>query len=304
MCVGSLQLEVSVGYGKAMRISYLPENGDVSRFPNLLGEQRLFHFGACDPMLAHVTAISDFMSKEVVTAYSHSNVSNAVRLMVDHNIGSVVVVDASGPIGVFSERDLIGKVLGRQKRPQEPILMEVMSRSFNSVRQDASLAEAAKAMSMKKGRLMVFDDGTLVGIVTATDIMRQIHRTGESFDISKVYSKKIFEVGPETSLEMVVQLMDKRRIGSVIVFERKQPSGIFTERDLLRSVVVPNFRLNARVGDLATRPIITAQLGIDGREAIGIMVQHRIKRLPLTESDKVVGIVTARDLVEAFASSS
>ena len=45
-------------------------------------------------------------------------------------------------------------------------------------------------------------------------------------------------------------------------------------------------------------------MGIDGREAAAIMVNNHIKRLPLTKSDRIVGIVTARDLVEAFAGSA
>ena len=60
-------------------------------------------------MLAHVTTISDFMSKDVITAYSHSNVSKAIGLMVDHNVGGVIVVDDSG-----SNRGLLGERFDRQ----------------------------------------------------------------------------------------------------------------------------------------------------------------------------------------------
>ena len=243
------------------------------------------------------------MSRGVITAYAHSNVSKAVKLMADHEIGSVVVVDDSGPVGIFSERDLLSKVLAEKRKLEEPILMEVMTSSFNVIYQDQTLADAAKTMTSKKGRLIVFDDGVLTGLVTATDIIKEIHKSGSTFDISNVITRRIFEVGPETTLELVVQLMDKKRIGSVLVFERKIPKGVFTERDLLKRIAGSNPKLSTRVGECATRPVMTAEEGIDGREAIGIMLRNRIKRLPITKSGEIVGIVTARDLVAGFAKS-
>ena len=243
------------------------------------------------------------MSKQLVKAYSDSNVSKAVKLMVDHNIGSVVVQDQEGTLGIFTERDLISKVLGRGKRLEEPILMEVMTRSFNVMSPDATLVDAAKIMMEKKGRLMVFEDSDLVGIVTATDIVREIFSYGKMFDFSKAYSREIFKEGPKVKLDLIIRLMDEKRIGSVLISEGRLPRGIFTERDLLKAVIRPDFEVTARVEDYATSPVVTAEEGIDGIKAASIMAEHHIKRLPLIKSGEVVGIVTARDLVEGFASS-
>lgn len=242
------------------------------------------------------------MSRHPVTAFSDSNVREAILLMVAHNIGSVVVKDEEGPLGLFTERDLVSKVLGPGKRIEDLVLLEVTTRSVDELRSEASLVDAAKMMKEKKRRLMVFDDGDLVGLVTATDIMREIYRFGRSFDFTNSYSKKVFEEGPKVKLEQVIQLMDKKRIGSVLISESKLPSAIFTERDLMRAVLLPSFRITARVGDYSAGKVVTAQEGIDGLEAAAIMSSHRIKRLPLTKSGEVVGIVTARDIVESFAS--
>ena len=81
------------------------------------------------------------------------------------------------------------------------------------------------------------------------------------------------------------------------------PIAIFTERDLLKAVQSPDFRLDARVGQYSKGPVITAEAGIDGLKAAAIMGEHHIKRLPLVKSGEIVGIVTARDLVEALATS-
>ena len=77
--------------------------------------------------------------------------------------------------------------------------------------------------------------------------------------------------------------------------------GIFTERDMLNRVLAPNLSLASPIGDVATIPLRTAQVGIDGIEAARIMTSYKIKRLPLMEDQSIIGIVTARDLVEAFS---
>jgi len=256
------------------------------------------------PMLSEVSTAPDFMNKKLVSVFSQSNVSRAVKLMVDYNIGSVLVKDNAGPLGVFTERDLLSKVLARHRKLEEPILMEVMTPSFNELPRTATLIDAAKIMTEKKGRLVVFEGSNPVGMVTATDIVREIQRAGKPFDFTEAYSRSVSEVPPRASVESIIQLMDLRRIGSVLVSEGRFSRGIFTERDLLRSVLSPDFRMDEQVENLATHHLIAAEEGINGLEAAEIMASHRIKRLPLKKEGEVCGIVTARDLVAGFANSS
>ena len=252
-----------------------------------------------------LAAVKDFMTKRPITAYSNSNVSKAVKLMVDYNIGSIIVKDIEGrPVGIFTERDLLSKVLAQNKALEQPILLEVMTPSFDAIKPDASLSDAAKIMRDKKGRLMVFEGGNLAGIVTATDIVREISKSGETFSFKSSYSGQVYEEDPKTKMKLIVQIMDKRRIGSVIVSEGKYPRGIFTERDLLRSILTPDFTMDSRVGDCSTHYLITAEESISGLDASKLMMKHLIKRLPLTRSGGICGIVTARDLVQAFADSA
>ncbi len=255
-------------------------------------------------MLSEMSSVSDFMSKKLVTSFSQSNVSRVVKLMVDYNIGSVIIKDSKGPLGIFTERDLLSKVLARNRRLEEPILLEVMTPSFNELSRSATLIDAAKIMTEKKGRLVVFDDGSPIGIVTATDIVREIQKVGKPFDFTTAYSRQVSVAPPRATVESVIQLMDLKRIGSVIVSEGRFSRGIFTERDLLRSVLTPDFRMDEQIENLATHYLDTAEEGINGLEAAEIMTNQRIKRVPLKRDGEICGIVTARDLVEGFANSS
>ena len=170
--------------------------------------------------------------------------------MVEYGIGSVIVEDGGRPVGIFTERDLLSKVLARQRKLEEPVLTEVMTPSFNILSPDATLGDAANIMREKKGRLVVFESEKPIGIVTATDIVREIGKFGRRFDFKSAYSGIVYEEGPRSTVELIVQLMDKRRVGSVIVSEGRFSRGIFTERDLLRSILTSEFTMHSSAREL------------------------------------------------------
>jgi CBS domain-containing protein len=244
------------------------------------------------------------MGRGVITILQDSRVERAVYSMAEHNIGSVVVLDSLGPCGVFTERDLISRVLSKGRDPGSTVISEVASPRFPSIPSSLTLEETAAAMIEKKSRLMVFEGADLVGMVTPTDLVRVIRGVEKDFSILKVISTHLVTVPPETPVDVVVKVMDAQKVGSVIVVEDGKWTGIFTERDLVKRVLAPRRRFDAPVGDVATRPLITAEPGVFGREVAGIMAMHGFKRLPLALDGEGVGMVTARDVVEAFAMAS
>lgn len=245
--------------------------------------------------------VKEFMGRGVITAYQDYNVRKAIEAMDSHNVGSVVVLDALGPCGVFTERDLLSRVLGKGKEPDATTISEVASPRFPSIESSRTLEETSEAMIEKKSRLMVFEGAELVGMVTPTDIIRVLKGLDRDFSILKVISTRVVTVLPETPVDVVVKIMDEKKIGSVIVTEDGRWTGIFTERDLVKRVLAPKRRLSVAVREVATSPLVSAEPGIMGREAAGAMANHSFKRLPLMLDGEPVGVVTARDLVEAFA---
>ncbi len=246
----------------------------------------------------------EFMGKGVVTVLQDTKVENAIKAMDEHNIGSVVVLDPLGPSGVFTERDLLSRVLAKGKDPATTVISEVASPKFPSISATETLEGAAHAMIEMKSRLMVFEEADLVGMVTPTDIVRVLRGVESDFSILKVISTRMVTVRPETPVSAVARDMDENKVGSVLTTEDGRWTGIFTERDLLRRVLAKRSRLDVEVGKVATTPLITAEPSVFGREVAGIMSLHGIKRLPLVLDGEGVGIVTARDIVEAFAMAS
>jgi CBS domain-containing protein len=85
-------------------------------------------------------------------------------------------------------------------------------------------------------------------------------------------------------------------VGSVVICEAGRPVGVMTDRDLALAVVAGGVDADEEAGRHASRPLVTGRAEMDIEEAVALMVQHRIRRLPVTGVDGLVGIVTIDDL--------
>lgn len=243
----------------------------------------------------------EFMSRNVLTANRDDSVSRAVETMAENDVGSLVVLGSTGPCGMFTERDLLAKVIAANRDPQSTTISEALSPALPATQVGTAAVDVAAAMIRKKNRLVVFEGPDMVGIITATDIVRVIGNLESTFDIDNVVSNRLVSVPPEASVAAVAKEMHRRRVGSVIVKGGGGPLGIFTERDLLKKVLRPRTSLKSKVGDFMSSPLITAEYGARARGVARMMATNRIKRIPLYRESEMVGIVTARDLAQAFA---
>jgi CBS domain-containing protein len=246
--------------------------------------------------------IADIMSRNVVMTTTDTPMDEAAKIMGMKHIGSLIVEEYSTPIGIVTERDLLTKVLAGKMDLRETRVKDVMSCPLIKVCPTAEIRWAAQTMIRKKGRLAVFECGDLVGIITASDLIRSMPEAPEtSLRVDDFMSKKVVTADGGTPVARVAEIMGKTRIGSVIVTDKKGFHGIFTERDLLSKFLAKETHLDVPVGEAASSPLSTAPAGISIHEAAALMTSKHIRRLPLLRNGKLAGIITARDLVEAYA---
>lgn len=116
--------------------------------------------------------------------------------------------------------------------------------------------------------------------------------------VSDVMSRKLITAEVSETAEVVARKMAASRTGCVIVTQDRQPVGIVTERDLVVKVVSRNIQPSTvTVEGLMSKPLITIGPEKSVELASREMVRHRIRRLPVTQNKKLVGIVTDSDLL-------
>ena len=246
--------------------------------------------------------VRDIMTPKVVTITEDKNMSEAAKVMGEKHIGSLIVVADSKPKGIVTERDLLSGILALGRDPAKTKVGSAMSWPLITVLPEAMIKEAAQIMMQRKGRLAVVDKEKLIGIVSASDFIRSLPDVPETLvKVEGYMTTEVVKVDETKSVAEIAVIMGKERIGSVIVTGEGKPKGIFTERDLLTTFLTEGKSLDIPVKDYASSPLIVAPAWISVYEAAYIMADKHIRRLPLVEEEELVGIITARDLVEAYA---
>jgi len=116
--------------------------------------------------------------------------------------------------------------------------------------------------------------------------------------VRDVMSKDVKVVRPDSSIKEVVATMNKFNIGSIVIVQGGRPVGIITERDILRRTVEPCLApetLTAR--QVMSSPVLTINETASIDEAAKLMAKKRVKKIPVMDNQKLVGIVTLTDIV-------
>jgi CBS domain-containing protein len=119
-------------------------------------------------------------------------------------------------------------------------------------------------------------------------------------NIGKLMIRNVVTVQRDASVHEAVQLINKHKIGCLIIVNNGQIAGIITERDLLERVLEQcKNPKQTKVSEIMTRNVITGTPAMDTVEATRLMFKLKVKKLPITEGNRLVGIVTLTDIARA-----
>ncbi len=115
-------------------------------------------------------------------------------------------------------------------------------------------------------------------------------------------SKPVKSVTKNISMRKAIKIMDDNNIGVLPVVENDKPIGVITERDILRRVLAKEIDIDKKtVGDIMTKDPITIEYNASILEATRLMSENNFRRLLVVKKGKLVGIVTAKDVIEVMS---
>ena len=113
----------------------------------------------------------------------------------------------------------------------------------------------------------------------------------------EIMTASVVTAEPSSTALEVAQLMRDHRVGSVVVVDPEgTPVAMVTDRDLAVRILAEEAGLQTSIGEYATRPLVTGDPEMELDEAAALMVQHRVRRLPVVNEDRLAGIVTLDDI--------
>jgi len=278
------------------------------------------------------TNLNQIIKKTIVVS-PEMPLLEARAILLRHRISRLIVSRNDKPVGIITEKDVVGAIYYLAGKPLEAIrVSEFMSRELVSVTEKDSIYDCAKLMiSHKISSIIVLKkDGSLAGIVTKTDLVSVfLTQSITSISVSKIMTKKVITVKPADSLLYVESVLLNNKISRVVVERKKAPVGIITHRDFIPAKMplwikqyadpreVEEFTLGAHPHEYKSNQLsylltfIAADIMtpnpvvIDAKEDVStvalLMIRHGISGLPVVRNSLLVGIITKTDIVKAIA---
>lgn len=268
--------------------------------------------------------VSAMKPKQAMTLPCSANVEEALQMMRTHKFGCVVVADNKGKaVGVFTERDVIKKLVNLKADPSKVLLGNVMSSPILSVTPGSSIARLIHSFHTYKCRHIIVTDveQEQIQIVSANDLIdfvysriaKHIVEVPECNESANVRSDKFFfdpvsvlkchsplMVKLNQSLRMSCDLLAKDSLGCVLIAgESGKLQGIFTERDYITRVLSHDLAEEREIKDYMTPSPRTILESSTVALAFTLMSEGHYRHLPVVDHlERPIGVLSIKNFID------
>jgi CBS domain-containing protein len=243
-----------------------------------------------------------------VSAEPSFSIRRVMELMVERRVGRVVVQEGNEPVGIFTEQDVLRRVMNRKLDIHNTAVRRVMTTPIRGVPQTTPILDVLGKMYAGRFRhLLVRDDkDQMVGLVSMRRILELAVSLGTGLQdtrvVGAIMSGKFEIAGSDARVAEVIDRLAKERAGCVLVSDNASAAiqGIFTERDVLKKVAVEDRDMgHVRVSEVMTRDPIIMPESSPIQEVLTAMHANGFRHMPVgSPTGKVVGLVSMGDVLQ------
>ncbi len=118
-------------------------------------------------------------------------------------------------------------------------------------------------------------------------------------ELIKKRDDSVWSLSPQDSVFSALQSLADHNVGAMMVFDQGKLAGVFSERDYTRKIALAGkSSKDTQVGDIMTSDVITVGPKAGTRECMSLMSQKKIRHLPVVDGDKVLGLISIRDIMD------
>lgn len=124
---------------------------------------------------------------------------------------------------------------------------------------------------------------------------------GKTITIADVMSKSVISADATLTVNETAKMMEDAKVGAVIVMENNTPVGIVTDRDFAVKIAAHAYQITEPVKKIMSSPLFSIGSDETVRTAADLMHDRKIRKLPVIDDGKVIGIITSTDIVNLLA---
>ena len=125
---------------------------------------------------------------------------------------------------------------------------------------------------------------------------------GPGDKVRRYVSDELIRVGPEATVRQMARRLAAEGVGALVVVEGDQVHGIASERDLMLAIAAGQDLDATTAADLDNRDVVTCTPDTTVHDAAVLMMEHYVRHLLVRDNTGPVGMISARDLLGAYAS--
>ncbi|HTM09498.1 MAG TPA: CBS domain-containing protein [Verrucomicrobiae bacterium] len=249
--------------------------------------------------------VNEIMTRDLLAVDVASTVFEAMQLMASKNVGRVLVSENGVYTGIFTEKDVLKRVLAARLDAKATSIKKVMTKPIRSVPEDTHIVEALGKMYRSKFRHLLVAErkGKIVGMVSMRRILELAVELGDRLSdtqkIGNILLKDPIKIESSKSIRNAIDAMIKNDTGCVVVMSGQDLKGIFTERDLLKRVAVVERDPDAtQLHSVMTTNLVTLPTTVPVSQVLTEMRNRRFRHMVIVDQGKLAGMVSMRDVLK------
>ena len=250
--------------------------------------------------------VSEIMTTNLTMAPSSASIFQVMEIMAAEDVGRIIITDHDVPVGIFTEKDVLKRVVNAGIDPRKTEIKRAMTAPVRAVREETHIIDAFGKMYRGKFRHLLVRGrrGKIIGIVSMRRILNIAVELGQGLSetrtLGDVAASAIESVEQKATVYEAIELMNQKNVTAVVVSVDGKPAGIFTERDVLKRVAAKEIPVKkTTVKEVMTAPIITMpQTALVG-DVLAEMYRRDIRNMPVTAPDgEVVGLMSMPEILQ------
>jgi len=246
------------------------------------------------------------MTTQLTTAPAAASIDQVMETMAAQDVGRIIVTDDDIPVGIFTEKDVLKRVLHGGLDARKTAIRTVMTTPVRAVREETHIIEAFGKMYRGKFRHLLVRGrhGKIIGIVSMRRILNIAVELGqglaETKTLGEIAGNAVVSTDETATVQQAIELMCKQNVASVVITSGGKPSGIFTERDALKRVATKEIPVKeTKVRQVMTTPLIimppSALVGV----VLAEMYRRDIRNMPVSGPGGVlIGLVSMPEILQ------
>jgi len=255
--------------------------------------------------------VKDGMSSPVITEDEDTSVTIIARDMELSEVGSVVITREDKPVGIVTDRDISIKICAKMGTPGEVTVKGIMTATLITIEPEAPVEKACELLAENDiRRLPVMESDKLVGIISVRNILagapEHVQRfypaegelVSERLEVGDVMTLRVITADEDTIVSKISKDMEEYGIGGVVILRGGKPVGMVTDGDIASKVIMNDKNASEiKAKEIMYSPLSTIGPDAPVEKACGIMAAKKIRRMPVMDEDKLVGIISVRNIL-------